>query len=100
MVQDLVTQTESLQDEIRTEAQDYLIRVAAPLRQRGLTVRACVEAEDTPARAILRHAESADMVALATHGYRGLSRLFLGSVADKVIRNAQVPVLVVKPRKE
>ena len=52
-----------------------------------------------PAKAILRHAGSVDMVALATHGYRGLSRLFLGSVADKVIRSAQVPVLVVKPKK-
>ena len=36
------------------------------------------------------------MIALETHGRRGLARLMLGSVADKVIRGAHVPVLVKK----
>jgi nucleotide-binding universal stress UspA family protein len=35
-----------------------------------------------------------DLIALATHGRRGLPRLFLGSVADKVVRGSPVPVLV------
>jgi hypothetical protein len=34
------------------------------------------------------------LIALETHGRRGLPRLLLGSVADKVIRGASVPVLV------
>jgi nucleotide-binding universal stress UspA family protein len=37
------------------------------------------------------------MIALETHGRRGLSRLVLGSVADKVIRGASCPVLVHRP---
>jgi hypothetical protein len=34
---------------------------------------------------------------VATHGMGGLKRLVLGSVADKMVRGAQVPVLVVRP---
>ena len=34
---------------------------------------------------------------MATHGYRGIKRLVLGSVADKVLHNAPLPVLLVRP---
>lgn len=40
--------------------------------------------------------EHVDMIALGTHGRQGLSRLFLGSVAEGVLRRAEVPVLVVR----
>jgi nucleotide-binding universal stress UspA family protein len=33
---------------------------------------------------------------MATHGRRGLERLFFGSVAEAVLRNASVPVLLLK----
>lgn len=39
----------------------------------------------------------ASMIAMGTHGRRGLSHLLLGSVAEKVIRSARVPVVVVPP---
>ena len=38
-----------------------------------------------------------DMVVLGTHGYTGLNRLIMGSVAEYVVRNAHCPVLIVKP---
>jgi nucleotide-binding universal stress UspA family protein len=98
MVQGLLAQTQALQEKIRAEARDYLTAAAEPLRKRGLTVQVCVEADESPAPAILRHARNADLVALATHGYRGLSRLFLGSVADKIVRGAQVPVMAWRPK--
>lgn len=49
-----------------------------------------------PAGAILERAREydADLVVLATHGRRGLRRLFLGSVAGKVVRHIDRPVLV------
>jgi nucleotide-binding universal stress UspA family protein len=49
-----------------------------------------------PATAILDAAQNlaVNLIALETHGRRGLPRLLLGSVADKVIRGASVPVLV------
>jgi nucleotide-binding universal stress UspA family protein len=39
-----------------------------------------------------------DLVAMATHGRSGLSRLFLGSVAEKVLRQTRTPVLLYRPR--
>ena len=38
------------------------------------------------------------MIALATHGRGGLRRLVLGSIADKLVRTGEVPVLVTRPR--
>lgn len=41
------------------------------------------------------HKENADVIVMGTHGRSGLKRLMIGSVADKVIRSAPCPVLVV-----
>jgi nucleotide-binding universal stress UspA family protein len=51
------------------------------------------------APAILEQAEarSIDVIGLTTHGHRGLTRLLLGSVADKVIRGAPAAVLTYRP---
>ncbi|MGK4007090.1 universal stress protein [Sorangium sp. So ce1036] len=40
--------------------------------------------------------EKAAMIVMGTHGRRGLSHLFLGSVAEQVIRKSDVPVLTVR----
>ena len=47
-----------------------------------------------PEEGILLHAWNvkADMVALATHGYKGLAHLFLGSIAEDVVNHGTVPV--------
>ncbi|MEP0548908.1 MAG: universal stress protein [Rhodothermales bacterium] len=52
-----------------------------------------------PAAAILRYAESHDvgLIAMGTHGRRGLSRLLLGSTAREVVQLAPCPVLTVRP---
>lgn len=52
----------------------------------------------TPHRAIVdtTEAEGVDLVVMATHGRRGLDRLLMGSVAEKVLRLSEVPVLAVK----
>lgn len=39
---------------------------------------------------------SADLIVLATHGYCGLKRVLLGSTAERVVRHASCPVLVVR----
>src|SRR5262249_61831748 len=80
------------------EAEDYLATVAARLRERSLRVRTRVIVDQQPAAAVLREAAPpVDLVALETHARRGLSRLILGSVADKVIRGTALPVLVQRP---
>jgi nucleotide-binding universal stress UspA family protein len=95
----LVEQMETIQEQVKKDASDYLERVAAGLRQRGLRVTTRVDVGEQPATAILEDAAggAADLVAIETHARRGLSRLLLGSVADKVVRASHVPVLVGHP---
>lgn len=54
--------------------------------------------QDAPAEGILAEAKdrNAERITLGTHGRTGLSHLLLGSVAERVVRLAHVPVLVVK----
>ena len=77
------------------KAEDYLRTVAERLRAEGATVQTRVHIAEQPAAAILREAAlvGADLIALETHG-RGISRLLMGSVADKVVRGSMIPVLV------
>lgn len=53
-----------------------------------------------PAEVLLEEAQrwGADLIVLGTHGRRGLGHLFFGSVAEKVVREAQVPVLTVREK--
>ena len=97
----LAEQVEAMQASLRADAQRYLEGVAGRLRARGLVVQVEVAVEEQPALAILHEAEKvkAGLIALETHGRRGLSRLILGSVADKVIRGAHIPILVQRPHK-
>ncbi len=39
----------------------------------------------------------ADMIVMGTHGYKGLEKIMFGSVADKVVRAANCPVLTINP---
>lgn len=100
MAAELVERLRAVQDSLRKEAVDYLEGVARPMRAEGLHVLTRVALEEQPAVAVLQEAEAqgAGLVALATHGRRGLSRLVLGSVADKVVRGSQLPVLLCRPR--
>jgi nucleotide-binding universal stress UspA family protein len=54
--------------------------------------------EGNPAREIVEHAKrcGADLVCMGTHGRGGLNRLLLGSVAERVVRASEVPVLTVR----
>ncbi len=85
-------------DQWMTAAQAYLDGVAERLQAEGLQVQAKVVLEP-PALSILDYARThqVDLIALATHGRGGFSRLFLGSVADKIVRSADVPVLMYHP---
>jgi nucleotide-binding universal stress UspA family protein len=47
-----------------------------------------------PARGILAASGDADLVVIATRGRKGLARALLGSVAEKVVRHSDGPVLV------
>ena len=84
----------------RAEATDYLEQVAAQVRAAGVEAQPKAVLAANPVEAILSaaRAPSVGLIALATHGRTGLRRMVLGSVADKLVRSSDVPVLVTRPR--
>jgi nucleotide-binding universal stress UspA family protein len=85
-----------IQDATRAVTREYLEPLASRLRASGRLVSTHAAVHSDAARGILEMAKSVNAfgVAIATHGRTGLSRVALGSVADKVIRASAVPVLV------
>lgn len=83
----------------RQEALVLLDRIAARLRERGVSVSARVAAGEASASTLLEtlQEDRYDLMALTTHGAGGVRRLLIGSVADKVMRRAAKPVLVMRP---
>jgi nucleotide-binding universal stress UspA family protein len=83
----------------RKRAQDYLDDVVEHMRARGLraTGIAVVGWNTVDSILDLAQPERIGIVVLATHGRGGLRRLAFGSVADKLVRGAEVPVLVYRP---
>jgi nucleotide-binding universal stress UspA family protein len=79
--------------------QEQLRRQAPP--DAGVPVRFLLR-EGSPAPEIERAAreEGCDLVVLGTHGRTGLAHLLMGSIAERVVRTAPCPVLVVKSRGE
>jgi nucleotide-binding universal stress UspA family protein len=74
----------------------------APPGQVGVTTRAHVITGDDPAQTIGETAErlGADVVVIASRARSGLSRVLLGSVADKLLRACRRPVLILRPPTE
>lgn len=92
---DLAAVREALGDAAERDGAALMGRYAAACGERTL----CFEhVEDTPARGIQRRLEQEryDLVCMGSHGYRGLRRWVLGSVADKVVHHANCSVLVVR----
>jgi nucleotide-binding universal stress UspA family protein len=85
-----------ISERVRQDAEDYLETVADILRAEGAHVQIRTPVGRHAADAILHEAAAtaADLIALETHGRRGLSRLLMGGTADKVIRGSSLPVLV------
>ncbi len=81
-------------------AKSALDRVKAAMEQAGLVAHATVHVHPWPMKKLVEHVQETDpdCIALATQG-RGVSRLLVGSVADKLLRTSRRPVLVLRPAK-
>jgi nucleotide-binding universal stress UspA family protein len=86
-----------LHEYVTERVNDFTKRTGAQFRRCVSHVRLEFAAEEI---AQLGSDVHADMIVVGTHGRRGLRRLFLGSVAEGVVRLAQCPVLVVRPKGE
>jgi nucleotide-binding universal stress UspA family protein len=81
----------------RRWVEEQLARWAAKAREEGLTAKTLLR-DGAAHKEIVAAArdEGADLIAIGTHGYSGVERLLLGSVAEKVIRLAPCPVLAIR----
>lgn len=85
-------------DDLHAEAREYVERMAAALRADGFAARGETRAGDI-CRTILQAAGEwqCDLIAMSTHGRSGSARWLLGSIADRVVRTAHIPVLLIRP---
>lgn len=79
----------------RTAAEAYVEQVAKRLRERGIVVDFEV-VDGKPAKTILGYTKGrdVDLIAMCTRGLDIISRWIWGSVTNKVLRRAEIPVLV------
>lgn len=82
----------SLLEKEGKDAVDYVVNEGQKL---GVNVTPKV-VEGSPAKKIVDEAENYDLVVMGTLGRTGISKLLLGSVAERVVRFAPCPVLVVR----
>jgi len=86
-----------LEDDLAAAAKEDFIPLVDEARAMGIDVSADVMI-GMPAEVIVQQTADFDvsLLIMGSHGKTGLSRLLMGSVAEAVIRKAQVPVLIVK----
>lgn len=91
---DLAPLTEAL----REEGDRTIERVEDRVDREGVAFVGAIREGSAVHREIIEYAEEvgADLIAMGTHGRRGLDRWLLGSVAERVVRTAGIPVLTVR----
>jgi nucleotide-binding universal stress UspA family protein len=89
----------SMEQDRQDQAAADLEEIERGVRLRGVPARSIVVTALGVAASILElcDREEVGLIAMSTHGAGGLRRAFLGSVTDKIIRGAQVPVLAWRP---
>jgi nucleotide-binding universal stress UspA family protein len=87
-----------LKNALLVKSQDYLSDVQSRLSREGLNVMDVVMEGKTAQTIVDYSRENAvDLLVLATHGYTGMKQLMFGSVALRVLHDAHVPVLLIRP---
>lgn len=92
-----VHERHGLEEEIRKNAERCLNYIVKLAERKGLKARSIL-VEGQPHDQIVRYAESlkANMIIIGSKGRRGMNRILIGSVAERVIEYAPCPVLVIK----
>ena len=85
-------------EETEAETQAYLEFETAKLEKDGIKVTSIMREGLIP-EMILKVADEvhADMIAMSTHGRSGVQRWLMGSVADRVVHHAHIPVMLIHP---
>jgi nucleotide-binding universal stress UspA family protein len=85
----------ALGERLRVDAERQLAEKAQTIRDVAVTTEAMV---GNPAAliALTAHLRHADLIVMGTHGRSGVTHFFMGSVAERVVRTAECPVLTVR----
>lgn len=88
----------SINQDLKREAAVYMEEKRQALHKTGITVDVQLVMGQSPAEAILTAVDEldADTIVMSTHGRSGVMRWVFGSVADKVLRHARVPILLAR----
>ncbi|MFB6185856.1 MAG: universal stress protein [Halobacteriaceae archaeon] len=88
---------EGVAEMLEQEGETALEEVIEIAETRDVSVET-IELSGTPSQEIVRYAQDkeCDLIIMGTHGRGGIDRLLLGSVAEKVVRTATVPVLTMR----
>ena len=81
----------------KKEVETYLEDVNRRFSAKGLNTKAVIS-YDSVVQSILNtaEAEEADLIAVASHGRSGLARAFYGSVASRILKNINKPLLIIR----
>lgn len=92
----VITATAEMTSRIVDAASYELAKTMERVADRGVSVSSMLR-EGEPTRVVAKVTEElgADLVVLGTHGRHGLSRVLIGSVAERIVRTSTVPVLTV-----
>ncbi len=86
---------ETLRQKAEFQAQMYLGNVAGALQDEGINVRAIVTGSEPAATiATVSKAENVNLIMMATHGRGGLDRVFIGSVAERLVQHVKLPLFL------
>lgn len=93
---------DSMRRQAEQNARSYLKSHAGSLRQQGYEVHIHLMESNNPATAITAAADGLDakVIVMSTHGRSGVGRWVFGSIADKVLRQARIPVLLIRAQEE
>ncbi len=88
---------EAMYEILKSEGNKAISYVKETGENTGVEVKEIIK-EGHPSNEIIDFAENnnVDLIVMGTHGKSGIDRFLLGSVAEKVVRNSKIPVMVVR----
>jgi nucleotide-binding universal stress UspA family protein len=89
----------AIREPLFAASKKYLGEVESRLTKEGIAVKTVSREGNRPADTITDYAREngMDAIVIATHGYTGMKKLLLGSVAFGVLNQSSVPVLLIRP---
>ena len=87
----------AIREPLIAKSRKYLANIESRLVSEGVKVETLSLEGNRPADTIIECAKGMDMIIIGTHGYTGLKKLMMGSVASGVLNQSPIPVLLIRP---